>query len=110
MQVYSSYFSLEQALLNTKISYYQSVSYSIVESNGDYQYVKFHVGEAVETTLSTNGQSAYGIVKGIIEHVWNDGQAYVFVYLDWLEDLGKIDNLLGCPIYRLQHTYNNSWN
>lgn len=89
MRVYSSYFSLEQALLKTKISYYQIVSYSIVEPNGDYQYVKLRVGEVVETTLSTDGQSAFGIIKGIIEHTWNDGQAYVFIYLDWLEDLKK---------------------
>src|ERR1044071_3838181 len=54
MRVYSSYFSLEQALLKTKISYYQIVSYSIVEPNGDYQYVKLRVGEVVETTLSTD--------------------------------------------------------
>jgi len=33
----------------------------------------------------------------------------VFIYLDWLEDLKKWDNLLGCPIYRLQHIHNNSW-
>ena len=109
MRAYSSYFSLEQALLKTKVSYYQNVSYSIVEPNGDYQYVKLCVGEAIETTLSTDGQPAFGIIKGIIEHIWNDGQAYVFIYLDWLEDLKKCDNLLGCPIYRLQHACNNSW-
>jgi len=48
MRVYSSYLTFEQALLNTKVSYYQNVSYSIVESNGDYQYVKLCVGEAVQ--------------------------------------------------------------
>lgn len=109
MRVYSSYFSLEQALLKTKVNYYQSVSYVIVEPNGDYQYIKLCVGEAVETTLSTDGQSAFGIIKGIIEHTWNDNQVYVFIYLDWLEDLKKCDSLLGCPIYRLQHRCNNSW-
>ena len=47
MWVYSLYFSFEQTLLKTKVSYYQNVSYSIVEPNGDYQYVKLCVGEAV---------------------------------------------------------------
>ena len=61
MRVYSSYFSWEQALLKTKVNYYQSVSYSIVEPNGDYQHVKLCVGEAVETTLSADSQSAFGI-------------------------------------------------
>ena len=87
MRVYSSYFSWEQALLKTKVNYYQSVSYSIVEPNGDYQHVKLCVGEAVETTLSADSQSAFGIIKGIIEHTWNDDQVYVFIYLDWLENL-----------------------
>ncbi|CAG8463772.1 15992_t:CDS:2 [Funneliformis mosseae] len=101
-------FSLEQAILKTKDNYYQSVSYSIVELNGDYRSVKLCVGEAVETTLSIDGQSAFGIIKGIIEHIWND-QVYVLIYLDWLEDLEKCDSLLGCPIYRLQQISNNSW-
>ncbi|CAG8575967.1 13934_t:CDS:1 [Funneliformis caledonium] len=109
MRVYSSYFSWEQALLKTKVNYYQSVSYSIVEPNGNYQHVKLCVGKAVETTLSADSQSAFGIIKGIIEYTWNDDQVYVFIYLDWLEDLKKRDNLLDCPIYHLQHTCNNSW-
>ncbi|CAG8648092.1 12625_t:CDS:2, partial [Funneliformis caledonium] len=87
MRVYSSYFSWEQALLKTKLC----------------------ISEAVETTLSADSQSAFGIIKGIIEHTWNDDQVYVFIYLDWLEDLKKCDNLLGCPIYCLQHTCNNFW-
>ncbi|CAG8558976.1 22228_t:CDS:2 [Gigaspora rosea] len=37
MNVYSSYFSIEQAILNTKIRYYQNASYSIVESIGDFK-------------------------------------------------------------------------
>ncbi|RIB09160.1 hypothetical protein C2G38_2044550 [Gigaspora rosea] len=109
MRVYSSYFSIEQALLNMKIRYYQNVSYSIVESNGDYQDVRFCVGEAVETTLSDGGQPAFGIVKGIIGHKWNDDQDYIFIYLEWLEYLNKFDDLLDCPIYRLQNANNNSW-
>ncbi|CAG8656864.1 31041_t:CDS:2, partial [Racocetra persica] len=87
MRAYSLYFSMEQSLLNTSIKYYQNVSYSIIEPNGDYQYVKFCVGEIVETVLSNDRKSAFGM----------------------LEDLKKIDDLLGCPLYRLQHTSNNSW-
>ncbi|CAG8522687.1 39065_t:CDS:2 [Gigaspora margarita] len=56
------------AILNTKIRYYQNTSYSIVESNSDFQDVRFCVSQAVETTLSNNGQLAFGVVKGIIEY------------------------------------------
>ncbi|CAG8816562.1 12592_t:CDS:1, partial [Racocetra persica] len=58
-----------QSLLKTKIRYYQSISYSVIDSNGDYQYIKFRVGEVVETTLFDIRQAAFGIVKGIIEHI-----------------------------------------
>ncbi|KAF0511011.1 hypothetical protein F8M41_018357 [Gigaspora margarita] len=60
--------ALIEAILNTKIRYYQNASYSIVESNGDFQDVRFCIGEAVETTLSNDGQPAFGVVKEIIEH------------------------------------------
>ena len=82
MRVYSSYFSIEQALLKTNIRFFQNISYSIVESNGNYQYIKFCIGEAVETTLSDNEQPAFGIVKAIIEHTWNNNQVYIFIYLE----------------------------
>ncbi|CAG8570917.1 4958_t:CDS:2, partial [Scutellospora calospora] len=39
-----------------------------VESNSNYQYIKFCIGEAVKTTLLDNEQLAFGIVKVIIEH------------------------------------------
>ncbi|CAG8758812.1 42705_t:CDS:10, partial [Gigaspora margarita] len=108
MRAYSLYFSLEQALLNTKISSHQNVSYIIAESNGDYQHVKFGVSEIVEATLPNKQQSDFGVIKGIIKHIWNNNQIYVFIYLNWLEDLKKYDDLLECPVYRLQHTYNNT--
>ncbi|CAG8771651.1 15108_t:CDS:1, partial [Gigaspora rosea] len=97
------------AILNTKIRYYQNASYSIVESNSDFQDVRFCVGEAVETTLSNNGQPAFRVVKGIIEHKWNDNQVYVFINLKWLKFLNKFDNLLGCPIYCLQRACKNDF-
>ncbi|CAG8834711.1 43546_t:CDS:2, partial [Gigaspora margarita] len=49
---------------------------SIMNSNSNFQDVRFCIGEVVETTLS------------------NDRQP--------LEFLNKFDDLLGCPIYRLQ--------
>ncbi|KAF0461082.1 Serine/threonine protein kinase [Gigaspora margarita] len=68
METYSSYFSLEQAILRTNISYHQNVSYIITEPNGNYHYVKFSIGEIVEATLSEKQQSDFGIIKGIIKY------------------------------------------
>ncbi|RIB19607.1 hypothetical protein C2G38_2035933 [Gigaspora rosea] len=82
MEAYSSYFSLEQAILRTNISYYQNVSYIITEPNGNYHYVKFSIGEIVEATLPEKQQSDFGIIKGIIKHTWNDDKNYMFIYLN----------------------------
>ncbi|CAG8780989.1 10256_t:CDS:2, partial [Gigaspora rosea] len=73
-----------------------------LETNGLLESIIFCVGEAVETTLSNDGQPVFGIVKGIIEHKWNNDQICVFIYLEWLKYLNKFDDLLGCPIYCLQ--------
>ncbi|CAG8757900.1 12476_t:CDS:2 [Gigaspora margarita] len=109
MNIYSLYFSIEQAILNMKIRYYQNASYSIVKSNSDFQDVRFCVSEAVETTLSNDGQPVFRVVKGIIEYKWNDNQVYMFIYLEWLKFLNKFDDLLGCPIYHLQRACKNDF-
>ena len=36
MQVYSSYYSMDQALLSTRIYFYGSASYTFQEEDGDY--------------------------------------------------------------------------
>ncbi|CAG8733912.1 16754_t:CDS:2, partial [Racocetra persica] len=60
---------VKQLLLNTRIKYYQNISYSIIESNSNYQYVKFCVDEVVKTVLSNNEKSAFRIIKEIIKNV-----------------------------------------
>lgn len=108
MQVYSSYYSMEQALLSTRINFYGSASYTFQETNGDYQEIKVHVGDIVEITL-VDDESGFANIKAILKHHGNDGQDYVFIYVAWLEDLSRNDDLLSCPIYRLQKDNNHSW-
>ncbi|CAB4426984.1 unnamed protein product [Rhizophagus irregularis] len=47
MQVYSSYRSMEQALLSTHIYFYNSASYTFQEENDDYQKINICVGDVV---------------------------------------------------------------
>ena len=51
MQVYSSYYLMDQVLLTTHIHFYNSASYIFQEENGDYQKIKVHIGDVVEIGL-----------------------------------------------------------
>ncbi|CAG8854994.1 43347_t:CDS:2, partial [Gigaspora margarita] len=65
------------------------------------------VGEMVEATLIGESEQtfqAFGKITSIIKHSWNNDQEYVFLCFDWLENLNKLDSLLGCPVYRIQHS------
>ena len=97
MQVYSSYYSMEQALISTRIYFYDSASYTFQEANGDYQEIKVHVGDVVEISL-VNNESGFARIKAIIKHHGNDEQDYVFIYVAWFEDISRQDELLLSPI------------
>ena len=108
MQVYSSYYSMEQALLSTHIHFYNSASYIFQEKNGDYQKIKVCVGDVVEIALVEN-ESGFASIRAILKHHGNDKQGYVFIYVAWFEDVLRLDELLLYPIYRLQKNTNDSW-
>jgi hypothetical protein len=108
MQVYSSYYSMDQALLSTRIHFYGSAFYTFQEDDGDYQEIKIYVGDVVEIGLE-EGKNGFASVKAILRHRGNDGNDYVFIFVYWFEDISKQDTLLLCPIYQLQSDTNNSW-
>ncbi|CAG8539556.1 24171_t:CDS:2 [Gigaspora margarita] len=87
---------------------------SEVKLGSRWNKYKIESASFLSTDLETNRlledliHPAFGMVKGIIGHIWNDDQVYVFIYLEWLEYLKKLDDLLGCPLYCLQHICNNS--
>jgi hypothetical protein len=108
MQVYSSYYSMDQALLSTHIHFYNSASYTIQKDKDDYQKIEVHVGDVVEIALVENA-SGFASVDAIIKHRGNDKQDYVFIYITWFEDISRQDELLLCPIYQLQKNTNHSW-
>ncbi|CAG8766065.1 16403_t:CDS:2, partial [Funneliformis caledonium] len=70
--------------------------------------IKFCVGDVVEIAL-VDEKSGFASVKAIFKHHGNDEQDYVFIYIDWFEDISRQDELLSCPIYRLQKDTNHSW-
>ncbi|CAG8819943.1 16006_t:CDS:2, partial [Racocetra persica] len=102
-KAYSSYYSFEQALLETRVHFYENMSYTVFKPDGDYHTVKLKVGEIVEVTRYDESELTFGKIMSIIEHSWNDNQEYVFLCFDWLEDLNKWDSLLDCQVYHIQH-------
>ncbi|CAG8756023.1 6317_t:CDS:2, partial [Racocetra persica] len=107
MKAYSLYYSSDQALLEARVYFYENVAYKITKDNGDYYNIKLKVGEMVEATLIGESEQtfqAFGKITSIIKHSWNNDQEYVFLCFDWLENLNKLDSLLGCPVYRIQHS------
>ncbi|CAG8853469.1 31347_t:CDS:1, partial [Gigaspora margarita] len=104
MKAYSSYYLFEQALLETRVHFYENVSF---KPDGDYRNVKLKVGEIVEVTRFGESEPTLGKIMSIIEHSWNNNQEYVFLCFDWLENLNNRDSLLDCPVYRIQNNSSN---
>ena len=98
---------MDQALLSTRIHFYNSASYIFQEEDGNYQKVEVHVEDVVEVTL-VNNESGFANVKAIFKHRGNDQQDYIFIYIAWFEETPRRDELLSCPIYRLQKDTNHS--
>ncbi|CAG8793858.1 22233_t:CDS:2, partial [Racocetra persica] len=107
MDAYSLYYSFEQALLETRVCFYENATYTICQSNGDYYDIKLKIGEIVEARLFGEDHSRFGKITGIIEHFWNNGQAFIFLCFNWLENFSQLDSLLDCPIYHIQHNSSN---
>ncbi|RIB19340.1 hypothetical protein C2G38_2083425 [Gigaspora rosea] len=103
MKAYSLYYLFEQALLETRVHFYENVSYTTLKPDGDYHNVKLKVGEIVEILRFGESEPTFGKIISIVEHSWNDNQEYVFLCFDWLENLNERNSLLDCPIYRIQH-------
>ncbi|CAG8817884.1 15136_t:CDS:2 [Gigaspora margarita] len=99
INAYSSYYSFEQALLEPRVCFYENAIYTICQSNGDYYDIRLKVGEIVEVKLFEEDDSKFGKITGIIEHLWNNGQAFIFLCFKWLENFNELDSLLECSIY-----------
>ncbi|CAG8696518.1 8369_t:CDS:2, partial [Ambispora leptoticha] len=81
MKAYSSYYSFEQALLETRVHFYENVSYTTLKPAGNYHNVKLKVGEIVKVTRFEESEMQFGKIMNLNEQ----------------------ESLLDCPVYRIQH-------
>ena len=108
MQAYSSYYSMDQALLSTRIHFYNSAFYTFQGEDDDYQEIKVRVGDIIEIAL-VNNESGFASIKAIFKHNGNDECDYIFIYVAWFEDISRRDELTLCSIFRLQKDTNHTW-
>ncbi|CAG8521242.1 34131_t:CDS:2 [Gigaspora margarita] len=68
MNIYTLYYSFEQALLDTQVYFYENKMYTISKSTSDYYKVKIKVGKIVEATLFGESTQMFGKIISIIKH------------------------------------------
>ncbi|CAG8504255.1 8874_t:CDS:1, partial [Scutellospora calospora] len=69
MKAYSLYYSLEQALLKTRVYFYENVIYTITNPNSDYYNIKLEVSEIVEAKLHRENEWKFSKITSIIKHL-----------------------------------------
>jgi hypothetical protein len=97
----------KSALVNSSITLYECVSYTIEDQNNNFNKVSLYIGDFV--TIQEEKEESYAIIKGIIKHKGNDNKYYVFVIINWFEKTNRVQELLECPLYNLQTSQNRRW-
>jgi hypothetical protein len=100
---YKEYFKSREYIHNSKIIYYNYISYKVLNEEGEPSIVKIHVGDIVEIEVEHDGTS-YAIVSAIFLHTYNNDKIYPFYYLNWFEKIegrNGFDNIMMCQKYKI---------
>jgi hypothetical protein len=117
-KAYCEEFEMFAAPHTYKVSFFNYISYVVLEDNGDSSEgydgassrVKVQVGDVVELKeISDPDNNSFAMIKAIITHKANDGRTYAFFILTWFEDLKRTHSTLECAQFRLQHETNLQW-
>ncbi|CAG8770700.1 15517_t:CDS:1, partial [Dentiscutata heterogama] len=107
-RAYADYLNSKTALINKKLEFYNSISYSILEENQDPIQIKLKVGDFVELLEETEG-IAYAKIEYIFQHQANNDQYHAFFLFNWFQATNKLDPILGCPLYNIQEPEDSRW-
>ena len=89
---YDYYMGLKAALLRKKLKYYDFISYSVMENDGNAKRICIRVGDIVDIEEETEGV-AYAQVKAIVTHTHNDETTYPFFIFNWFADTNHTHNM-----------------
>ncbi|CAG8744496.1 21860_t:CDS:2, partial [Rhizophagus irregularis] len=100
---YKEYFNFTEYLHNTKIIYFNYISYKVLNQDGESSIIRISVGNVVELEEKLEGNS-YAIVQAIFLHTYNNAKTYPFYFLKWFEKIegrNGIDSLMMCQKYKI---------
>ena len=100
-------FGCNSALINTAIRFYEDIIYLAEDNYGVFNKCILHLGDVVTINVNEEGEN-YAIIRVIFCHKGNNGYFYAFIMIDWFEKTGQINNMLECPIYKIQSTKNRN--
>ena len=107
INVFAEYYQDRSAMLNSKVDFYNNISYTIKEDD-HFIDVRLHVGEVVNVLEESVAEESYAIIRGIFTYE-RSRKLHAFVIFDWFEKIGE-DTLLKCPRYRLRNPEETNWN
>lgn len=101
VELFESYkdINLNSALINTSITWYQCISYTMEDRYGNTEEICLRLGDFM-TIQVENYDESYAILQSIFKHKGNDNQFYVFIVVTWFEYINE-HPVLECPIYKL---------
>ena len=102
------HFKSKGVLLNRKLEFYNSISYTIINKDQDPIQLKIHIGDIVELPEESEG-IAYAKIKSIFRHQANNGKYYAFFLFDWFQATNVLDSMLECPLYNIQKPDESRW-
>ena len=105
---YEEYMNKVEYIITRRITFYNGISYTILEDDDKlHANIKLYPENVV--TIQEEGGDSYAIVKAIFTHKYNDTKKCAFILVDWLRDTQRIEPILKCPIYEKQRPTDRRW-
>ena len=105
---YEEYMNKAEYIITRCITFYNSISYTVLEDDGElHTNIKLYPENIV--TIQEEGGKSYTIVRVIFTHKYNNTKKYAFILVDWLRDTQRFEPILRCPIYEKQRLTDRRW-
>ena len=83
---YEEYMNKVEYIIIQYITFYNSISYTVLEDDGElHANIRLYRDNVV--TIQEEGGVSYAIVRAIFTHKYNDTKKRAFILVDWLRDI-----------------------
>ena len=105
---YDNYMQWHEYIKTRSIKVYRYIRYTLLDDQGEfYTNIKIHIGDVV--FIKEEESESYAIIRAIFTHKYNDRLVYAFVWINWFNNIVRIDTLLNCPIFERQRASDSRW-